>query len=224
MEIFKHQLWHIIVLIPMLVFLYNFPFIYSDSISGNLFGIPTLDWCYIAVATPILHQIYVLVCWRLELYHQSISKNFGKTGYKIYKIGFAILILLRPITLIFLAISNTNTFELGSTTTIVITIMLLLPAIYLFYSVKKYFGIDRAFGEDHFKPEKYQNQEMIKKGIFKYTSNGMYIYGFLLLYIPAIIWHSKAALVIAIFNHIYIWAHYYFTELPDIKKIYNKIS
>jgi len=32
---------------------------------------------------------------------------------------------------------------------------------------------------------------------------------------------SKTALLIALFNHLYIWVHYYFTENPDIKFIYR---
>ena len=96
-----------------------------------------------------------------------------------------------------------------------------IPVAYLFYSVKKYFGIDRAFGLDHFNPEEVKNEPFVKRGIFKYTSNGMYIYGFLILWIPGLLFQSKAALLAALFSHIYIWIHYYFTELPDIKMIYK---
>jgi len=45
--------------------------------------------------------------------------------------------------------------------------------------------------------------------------------GLFLLYVPGIMLESKAAVLIAIFNHIFIWSHYYFTELPDMKKIYG---
>lgn len=100
--------------------------------------------------------------------------------------------------------------------------ILLIPAIYLFYSIKKYFGFDRAFGIDHFYPEKFKNEPMVKQGIFKYTLNGMYVFGFLILWIPGILLQSKAAVLLALFNHIYIWVHYYFTELPDMKMIYKK--
>ena len=100
--------------------------------------------------------------------------------------------------------------------------ILIIPAIYLFYSVAKYFGMDRAFGIDHFRPEIIKNEPFIKQGIFKYTSNGMYLYGFLILWIPGVLLQSEAALLLALFNHIYIWVHYYFTELPDIKMIYGE--
>jgi hypothetical protein len=32
---------------------------------------------------------------------------------------------------------------------------------------------------------------------------------------------SQAALLAALFNHLYIWVHYYSTELPDIRHIYG---
>jgi hypothetical protein len=32
---------------------------------------------------------------------------------------------------------------------------------------------------------------------------------------------SKAVLLAAAFNHLYIWVHFYFTELPDIRHIYG---
>lgn len=221
MKIFKQQHWHLLLLIPMLLFLNNYATIHPDSVAGSLWDISTSHWWKLAISIPIVHQFYVLVCWRIEFYYKSISTNFGENGYNLFKTGFAILIIARPISLTLLAFSNSKTFDLDTNLTYLITLLLCIPSTYLFYSVKKYFGIDRAFGEDHFKPEKYRNQELIKKGIFKYTSNGMYNYGFLALYIPGILLHSKAAILIAFFNHLYIWVHYYFTEAPDMKEIYT---
>ena len=47
------------------------------------------------------------------------------------------------------------------------------------YSVVHYFGIDRAYGIDHFEPELYRNKTFVKQGMFKYTDNAMYKFGFL---------------------------------------------
>ena len=63
----------------------------------------------------------------------------------------------------------------------------------------------------------------VKKGIYKYSSNVMYIFGFLILHIPALLFSSKTALMVAL-NHMYIRVHYYSTELPDIKIIYKDQS
>jgi hypothetical protein len=62
---------------------------------------------------------------------------------------------------------------------------------------------------------------MVNKGIFRWSANAMYVYGFLLLWIPAFVWQSAAALVAAVFSHIYIWVHYYATERPDMNRIYG---
>ena len=61
----------------------------------------------------------------------------------------------------------------------------------------------------------------MKKGIFKYTDNGMYVFGLMILYLPGLLLLSKAAILAALFNHVYIWVHYYFTERPDMQEIYG---
>jgi len=200
-------------------------YLYADKdaslLKGELWGMSTSTWFLLAILSPIIHQIYVLVCWRLELFYNSISKVFGTRGFKLYKIGFAILILSRLLTITLLAVSNANTLNMNAVLAYTIAGILFIPAAYLFYSVKKYFGMDRAFGIDHFQPEIFKNTPFIKQGIFKYTDNGMYIFGFFILWIPGLLLLSKAALLVALFNHLYIWVHYYFTELPDIKVIYE---
>lgn len=224
MKIWKHQFWHIIVLAMLLLALNFLCNIDAGFLEGSLWNISTKSWFIAAVLIPIIHQFYVLIFWRSELYYQSISKLFGKNGFKIYKVGFAFLILSRPVLITLLSIANAFTISINPVFSYLLSIILLIPAIYLFYSVSAYFGIDRAMGIDHFNPKKYKNVPFIKKGIFKYTNNGMYIYGFFILWIPGFLLLSKAALLLALFNHIYIWVHYYFTELPDIRIIYNKTN
>lgn len=222
MRTFSHQHWHILLLLILIVALYFTLETDPAFLLGELWGFSTLSWLVLAILSPIMHQLYVLLCWRYQLHHQSISKAFGTKGFKFYKIGFTLLILSRPITLVLLAISNAWTLNIDTTLSYVLSALMLLPAIYLFYSLRKYFGIDRAFGIDHFYPEKFKNTPMVNKGIFKYTANGMYVYGFLVLWLPGLLLQSKAAILVALFNHLYIWVHYYFTELPDMKVIYKK--
>jgi hypothetical protein len=87
--------------------------------------------------------------------------------------------------------------------------------------VKRYFGLTRAFGIDHFDAF-YRSLPFVRKGIFRFTRNGMYVYGFLILWVPALWFASLAALSVALFNHLYIWVHYFATELPDIRRIYGQ--
>ena len=89
------------------------------------------------------------------------------------------------------------------------------------YSVLRYFGFKRAYGIDHF-DRSFSDKPFVKKGIFRFSNNAMYKFGLLILWIPGLLLFSKPALIAALFQHIYIWIHYYFTEAPDMKHIYGK--
>jgi len=218
MVIFKRQGWHYLflgLLLACVIVLLD-----DDVLAGQFLGISTTVWLILAIATPILHQIYVWFVWRTELHYSLISRWFGKNGFIYYAIGFTILFALRLIFIIPLAISNQNSFSMNKTLSIIIAVVLLLPALYLFYSVRTYFGFKRAYGIDHFDAS-YRNMPFVKQGIFRFTSNAMYTFGFFLLWVPGFLFLSQAALLAALFNHIYIWIHYYCTELPDIHFIYG---
>jgi len=62
----------------------------GDILNGSLWGLTTKTWVLIGLAIPILHQIYVVVIWRLELYKQAISSRFGEKGFKVF--GFIFLL------------------------------------------------------------------------------------------------------------------------------------
>lgn len=173
-----------------------------------------------AIAIPVIHQVYVWLIWRLELYQSTFTKRYGlKRSFSIYSTGFSILFVSRLITIIILAYSNKDTLHINPVLTYALTLLITTLVVYLFYSVKKYFTIERAYGIDHF--DKHYSEPYVKKGIFKYTDNGMYVFGLMILYLPGLLLLSEAALLAALFNHVYIWVHYYFTERPDMLEIYG---
>jgi hypothetical protein len=49
----------------------------------------------------------------------------------------------------------------------------------------------------------------------------MYTFGLMVLYIPALWYVSRPALVAAVFGHVYIWVHNFTTEKPDMERIYG---
>ena len=220
-NILKHQIWHLLFLLISITVIQIF--IADDSILiGELWGISTKMWFWIAIAVPIIHQVYVLVIWRLELYHSSFTKRFGLSkAFKMYAIGFSILFVSRLIFITFLGISDQNSLSMNPFLAYLIAAVILPLVAYLFYSVKKYFTMERAYGIDHF--DKNYNEPFVKDGIFRYTNNGMYIFGLMALYLPGLILLSNTALIVALFQHTYIWVHYYFTERPDMRKIYGKM-
>ena len=220
--IFDKQGYHYSLLIILLLGVY---FLASgDVLDGQLWGIGTQTWLWIAIATPVLHQIVVVFLWRAELYHHKMTDWFGDKAFPVYKVIFTVLFVGRPITLILLGISNANTLNINPVLAHVLSGILFIPFAYTMYSVIHYFGIDRAYGEDHFKPDKYRNKPFVKQGMFKYTNNAMYKFAFLVLWAIALVFLSKGALLVAAFGHLYIWVHFYFTELPDIKHIYGNPS
>jgi voltage-gated potassium channel Kch len=169
----------------------------------------------------VIHQAMVWFFWRAELHHGLITRWFGDSAFAIYRTLFTILFVARPVTLILLGISNYGTLPISIVLAYVVAGILLIPFVYTMYSVARYFGINRAYGIDHFDPS-YREKPFVKQGMFKYTDNAMYKFGFLILWSLALVSLSKAALLVAAFNHLYIWVHFYFTELPDIRRIYAK--
>ena len=220
MKIFEKQGYHFVFLLVLIGGVYITA---KDSVlSGSFWNLSTKTWLILAVLVPILHQVFVVFCWRAELYYGWLTKTFGDKAFKIWAVGFMILFSARPITIIGLAISNSGTFILSSWLRWSLSGVFLLLVIYLAYSVAKYFGIERALGMDHFQPEKYRDLPFVKQGIYRWIPNSMYLVGFLFLWVPGLLLSSKAALLAALFNHLYIWVHYYFTEYPDMLFIYQK--
>lgn len=167
-----------------------------------------------------MHQLYVWFCWRTQLHYSLITKLLGPKGLNFYAAGFSILGITRTSLVFLLGAANSGSLQVDQTLLNVVAAVIAVPAVYLFYSVRRYFGVKRAMGIDHF-DESYRSKPFVKKGIFRFTSNGMYTFGFLLLWIPGLVFASKAALLAAAFNHTYIWVHYFCTELPDIRRIYG---
>lgn len=219
---FEKQCYHYSLLVVSLVGVYFLAA--GDVLNGQLWGLGTQTWLWIAIATPVLHQIFVALFWRAELYHHRMTEWFGSKAFPIYKVIFTILIVGRPVTLILVGISNGNTLGWNSALAYTLAVVLFIPSAYTFYSVLHYFGINRAYGEDHFKPDEYRSKPFVKQGIYKYTDNAMYKFAFLILWSLAFLFMSRAAMLVAAFNHLYIWVHFYFTELPDIKYIYGNPS
>ena len=175
---------------------------------------PVVYW--IAIAFPILHQIYVWLAWRLELRSAVISKTIGFRGYVII---FFVLFAGRFVSLFALAWLDRDSLNLQILPQLIVTTILTLLGLYAMYSVKRYFGMMRASGADHFDPQ-YRSMPFVKDGIFRFTNNGMYLYAFLLFWAIATGVNSSAALSVAAFSHAYIWVHFHATEKPDMAFFY----
>ncbi len=218
MPVFKKQIHHYVALALLMLGIHALTD--GKALAGQLFGVPTSSWLWLSIAVPILHQVYVWFSWRTQLKYSLITRIFGDKGFKIYTAGFTVFFLSRLVSIIILSVSNENTIDLDHGFSYALACIFMAFSTYLFYSVRTYFGFKRAYGIDHF-DDSYRGLPFVRKGIFKYTGNAMYTFGFLIFWVPGLIFFSKSALLAACFNHIYIWVHYYTTELPDICYIYG---
>ena len=187
---------------------------------GEYGGWSTLTWAWTSVGVAVTHQLVVWLFWRLELHAGWISGLLGPWGFRLHMVIFMILFLGRAVTVACLAVANAGTVDLPEAWLRAAALVLLVPNLYLGYSVMRYFGLRRAIGEDHFDPS-YRSKPLVRNGIFRFTGNGMYFAGFLLLWVVALWTGSVAALWVALFQHLYIWVHFFATERPDMQRIYG---
>ena len=181
---------------------------------GNPF--PVLFW--IAIAFPIMHQIFVWVTWRFKL--QSLSATAALT-FPVYLTIFFVLFAGRFVSLLTLAWVDRGSLQLPIILQVILTAFFTVPGVYAMYSVWRYFGFERAAGADHFDP-RYRDMPLVRQGIFRLTNNGMYLYAFFLFWTVAFAFNSLAAIIVAGFSHAYIWVHYYATEKPDMEYLYRE--
>ncbi len=195
---------------------------FSGAMEGSLFGLSTGVWFWLLLGDSIVHQLFVWIAWRLELHGKRLTAWFGDTerAFRIYAKIFAVLFAARFVLVTLLAIANRDSLPLAPWLGILLALIVAVPAAYLFYSVRTYFTFRRAFGIDHFDADA-RNWPMVREGIFRFTDNGMYVFGIGALWIPGLALQSTAALIGAAFSHAYIWVHYFSVEKPDMQRIYG---
>ncbi len=212
---FKGQIWHLGGTIVL--FYIGAQFVDLESNSNTFIGISALNWFIIAMSIPLIHQTYVWICWRSELCWKSISSSIGFKGYLIV---FFILIISRFSAVVLCFVDYGSLYTPGWFAW-VLSIIVFIPGAYTMYSVKKYFGFVRAAGADHFDP-KYRDMAFEKRGIFKWSSNAMYVFVLAVPFAFATAAGSQSMFIVAVYSYISIWLHYFFTEKEDFKIVYEK--
>ncbi len=191
------------------------------SPQGGLLGVSTLCWAYLAMAIALFHQSMVAVVFRLQLHLNIMVRLFGGRALKIWGIMFLPFLAARPLSVLVAGWADMGSLSGDRNLQLIVGVLLLLPAIWGMHSALKYFTINRALGGHHFYDE-YANMPMVTEGAFKYSSNAMYTFVFLGFWGIALLTGSWNAIVLALFNHAYIWVHMYCTEKPDMDVIYGQ--
>ena len=211
---FKHQIWHIGGMV--ILFYIGAQLVELKNNTNTFIGIDASSWFMIAMSIPLIHQIYVWICWRSELCWKSISNTIGFKGYVII---FFILILSRLSAIVLCFIDYGSLYTPGWFAWS-LAIIIFIPGIYTMYSVKKYFGFLRAAGADHF-DVKYRELPFERRGVFKWTPNAMYVFAIGIPFSFAVATGSQSMFVVSIYTYISIWLHYFCTEKEDCKVIYG---
>ena len=213
---FRNQIWHVGG--TLILFLISFQFANLNNNTDTYLEINALSWLLIAMIVPLIHQIYVWICWRSELCWKSISNSIKFKGYLII---FFILIVSRFSAVVLCFIDYGSLYKPGLITWL-LSIVVFIPGVYTIYSVKKYFGFARAAGADHF-DSKYRSMPFERRGIFKWSSNAMYTYGLAIPFGFAIATGSQSMFIVSVYSYISIWLHYFCTEKEDFKVIYSNM-
>jgi hypothetical protein len=188
---------------------------------GSYLGVTDEVWFIAALAVPVIQQLAVALLWRAQLCHGLLARAFGDAGFIVWGVIFFPLLVARPLLVAAVGLADAGSLPIPDTVGIAAGSLLLVPALWTMHSVKKHFGFARALGGDHFF-ERYRAMPMVREGAFKYSSNAMYTFVFFGLWGIALLFRSRAALAVAMFQHAYIWVHWYCTEQPDGVVLYGR--
>jgi hypothetical protein len=177
-------------------------------------------WLAAGVAAAVAHQVWVLVWWRLELHLRAVSRRLGAAGFRIFGAGFVLLALVRFATVVGAGLATPSSVAIPRAVAWPVAALLGVPVVWLLHSIARHFGFARALGGDHFF-QAHREAGLCSAGIFRYVPNAMYTVGFLAPWAVGIACASSPALLLAAFNHAYIWVHYFATEKPDMDRIYR---
>ena len=217
--LFKGQFQHVLLLaclVPGAIYLA------SPALDSSAWlGIPERTWFSATILLAIVHQVAGWFVFRFQLVFSLFSRLFGKYDLFAWGLIFFPLLIFRLVLILGLGLADSGSLESFRMFQIIAGIVLLIPVIYTGWSIGKYFGVPRALGGDHFRQE-YRELPLVREGAFKYNSNAMYTFAFLLFWAIALLTGSLAALASALFQHAYIWVHLYCTENPDMEIIYGK--
>lgn len=191
---------------------------------GSWLSLSDTTWVQLLLATVIAHQLLGWLVFRLQMCFSTFHRLFGKAALFVWGLLFFPFLLARPLLLFAVGVSDAGSLTLiPRTLQLVLGILLLLPALYTMWSVRRYFGFARALGGDHFEA-RFRQMPLVHEGAFRYSDNAMYSFAFLALWSIALLCGSRAALAMALFQHAYIWVHMYCTEEPDLAILYQNTT
>lgn len=165
--------------------------------------------------TTLLHQGLVVIVWRYVLFHPIRDRGHRRRVVLAFGSLFFLFFASRLIITILASVRDAGSLEWSPWIRLPAMFAILLPGGWALYSVFRYFGVYRALGADHFDPQ-YRTLPFERRGIYRYTSNGMYTFAVLLFLLPGLAMDARAGLLIGLYHYGAVWIHYHATEKPDL--------
>jgi hypothetical protein len=217
-DIIEGQLQHIGIAILMVVG--GFALLTHPPDAPRLLGLSAAGWGQISIVLALIHQIVVAVVFRLQLHRNMMTRLFQGRDMHVWATIFMPLLVLRPVTVFLTGWADQPNLLGFRFVELILGLALIVIAVSAMVSVVVHFTLPRAMGGDHFRDE-IAAMPLVDKGIFAITPNAMYGIVFLGLWGIAFLFGSWNAVVVALFQHAYIWVHMYCTETPDMDWIYG---
>jgi protein-S-isoprenylcysteine O-methyltransferase Ste14 len=188
--------------------------------AGAWGGLSSDAWLWIGVAVAASHQVYIALVWRAELHHRVFSRLAGwRVAFLVFASDFVLLALARVVVLLILAAANRGVWDLPRGLVVALSLLAGVPFVALLVDITRHLTWPRAIGRDHFDPT--LERHLVREGLFGLIENPIYSIGPLPLYLPGLWMGSPAALLLAAFQHAYLWVHWVATEQPDLERIYG---
>ncbi|MEP2532253.1 methyltransferase [Shimia sp.] len=217
-QIFEGQGQHLIILGFMLAGAAWF--LQGQTGQRGLLWMDSLCWAWVSIWLAVLHQVMVAVVFRLQLHRRLMTRMFEEGDLQVWGMLFFPLLVARPVTILIVAVLDRGSLGVPVWIGIPLGAVFLGLSAYTMYCVKRYFSFERALGGDHFY-DHYADMPIVRQGAFGWSQNAMYTFGFLGLWAFALLLGSWQALIVAAFQHAYIWVHMYTVEGPDMRHLYQ---
>ncbi len=197
--------------------------LHDPAFAPRVLGLTSTGWALLGIWLAVAHQVLVALVFRLQLHRGVLTRFLGDRDLAVWQAVFLPFLIARPVILILTGWADPSRLTGWRWLEIPLGLALIAVSVWVMYSVIVHFTIARAVGGDHFR-EDIADLPMVREGAFAVTSNAMYGLAFLGLWGIAILFGSWNALVVALFQHVYIWVHWHLTEKPDMDRLYPPVA
>ncbi|GMH41032.1 hypothetical protein BSKO_08942 [Bryopsis sp. KO-2023] len=194
----------------------------AERLLEPLIGTSGCDWFRLGLLIPILHQMMVVISWRVQLNYKSLTRAFGKQGGQVvFFTCFTAFAVARFVVTVTASIRTSGVLWKQGAAAYAAAAVVAVPFVYVLHSVFKYLGFQRLAGVDHFDPEYYRKQDVVNEGAFKHLKNPIYTLGVLGLLIPGIATGSLEGIALGLYQYLALWVLYFSIERVDMAAIYK---